>query len=75
MFFAKRDPVCKAKISKTEYKLKYGKKTYFFDCSACLATFKQEPERFVGKKSGKGLLKWLTRDTQDVPKSCHQVKT
>lgn len=69
--FKKKDPVCQARVSKkTEHTFQYNGKKYYFDSSACLATFKNEPHRFVKKKKG-GLLAFIAKDSKDVPKSCH----
>ena len=69
--FKKKDPVCQAKVSKsTEHKYQHNGKTYYFDSAACLATFKNEPKRFIKKKS-EGILAMLSKNNKDVPKSCH----
>ncbi len=72
--FRKRDPVCGAKVKNTEYVLKYGSITYYFDCQACKTTFKGDPERFDRGRLNKSFLKWLTKGTHEVPKSCHEIK-
>ncbi len=71
--FGKHDPVCGIKVSKnTEYFLEHKGKTYFFDCQACQATFKENPNRFI--KKGNGLLKRMAKEIKDVPKCCHEMK-
>ncbi len=72
--FGKRDPVCGAKIKNSEHILTYGGKTYYFDCQACKATFEKEPQRFDGRGSNRGFLKWLAKGSSEVPKSCHEIK-
>jgi len=65
------DPVCQAKVNKnTEHKFQLNGEMYYFDSAACLATFKNEPHRFVKEKKG-GFLNWLGKDNKNVPKSCH----
>ncbi len=73
--FGKRDPVCGAKVNKDiKISLEYGGKIYYFDCQACKATFQEDPNRFLKKKTGIGLLKRLAKGSKDVPKSCHDIK-
>jgi len=71
-----RDPVCRAKVSKRSRHFSvYGKRTYYFDCSACLATFEEKPELFAGKKKNKSFLERLAGgDDVRAPKSCHEMK-
>lgn len=71
----KRDPVCGVKVSKnTEYFLEYRGKRYYFDCAACKATFQENPDSYLRKKINKGFLSWLAKDSESVPKSCHEIK-
>jgi len=50
MFRKTIDPIRKIKVSKnTEYKTIYNGKTFYFDCVACMNTFKENPERFSEK--------------------------
>jgi len=76
MFGRTRDPVCKAKVSKySKHFSIYGKRTYYFDCPACRATFEEKPERFAGKGKNKGLLGQLAEGNEGrPPKSCHEMK-
>ena len=69
--FSKKDPVCQAKVRKnTEHKFQFEGKMYYFDSVSCLATFKNEPQRFIRKKS-EGILSMIAKNSKDVPKSCH----
>ena len=71
--FRRRDPVCGVGVGRsTPYTVKYGKKTYYFDCAACKHTFEQNPAAFVGKKA-EGLLGTLAKHQDGVPKSCHST--
>lgn len=73
--FGKVDPVCGVKVTKkTPYVFHCGTKTYYFDCQACRKTFEDNPERFVKRKFGRGLIAWLAKGSKDVPKSCHDMK-
>ncbi|NOX97174.1 MAG: YHS domain-containing protein [Nitrospirae bacterium] len=76
MFGKTRDPVCAAKVSKhSRYFSIYGKRTYYFDCPACRATFEEKPERFSGKGKDKSFLERLAGgDDVRAPKSCHDMK-
>ncbi|MBU4446040.1 YHS domain-containing protein [bacterium] len=71
----KRDPVCGAKINRdSKHFLEYSGKIYYFDCQGCKATFQEEPEKYIKKKSNVGFLKKLAKDTNSVPKCCHDIK-
>jgi YHS domain-containing protein len=73
--FKKRDPVCGMKVSKdSKYLLKYDNRIYYFDSQACKATFEKEPHRFIKRKFEKNFLRWLSQETTEVPKSCHDIK-
>lgn len=70
--FRKRDPVCGVKVKKsTEHTAEYEGKTYYFDSEACMNTFKENPEAYLKKKGGHGLLK---PPSQDIPRCCHDIK-
>lgn len=71
--FGKHDPVCGAKVhNNSEYSLDYEGKKYYFDGQACMATFKENPDRFI--KRSKGFLDRLGKENKDVPKCCHGMK-
>ena len=68
MFWKIRDPVCKVKVNKnTEYQIIYGRKVYYFDCEACMKTFKENPERYIEKES---FLEKTAKAGKELPK-CH----
>lgn len=70
--FRKRDPVCGVKVSKkTKYFTQYAGKTYYFDCEGCMKTFEADPEGYIKRRSGKGILK---PPSQDIPRCCHDMK-
>ncbi len=72
-----RDPVCKAKVKKsTRYKWVFNSRTFYFDSAACQATFKGNPQQFIGDKNKKSFLARLAEASDGRPKSCQgcQIK-
>ncbi len=77
MLRSTKDPVCKAKVKKsTRYKWVFNSRTFYFDSAACQATFKGNPQQFLGGKDKKSFLERLAEASDAKSKSCQgcQIK-
>ena len=74
MFGRAKDPVCGAKVKKsTPYKSLWNGRYYYFDSAACMATFAENRERYVGGRGRKGFFDRLSEGGNKVPRSCHDT--
>lgn len=72
MFGKVKDPVCKAKVKKsTSYRYTLNGRTFYFDSAACRETFKNDPQKFLGKGKKRSFMEKLSKVSDGRPKTCH----
>lgn len=75
MLGSTKDPVCRAKVKKsTPYKWVFDSRIFYFDSAACEATFKGNPQQFIGDKNKKSFLERLAQASDGKSKSCQGCK-
>ena len=72
-----RDPVCSSVMeeSKAPFTWPYKNKTYFFCCTGCLESFKNDPKKYIGRTWWQRFLNRLAdsnaKEFGDKKPTCH----